>query len=201
MIHAAERTLDLEYFIFRQDETGQLLTDALLRAADRGVRVRVLIDDGDTLDGDEQIAVLEAHPQIEIRIFNPFVYRGHVELFRAIEFAFNASRLDYRMHNKLMVVDNAIALIGGRNIGDQYFQVDVDSQFGDDDVFTAGPIVTRLSQTFDEFWNCAIANPGRGTCKWKTNRRRPGGVSQDPGRASPASEDGRDRLCEPRCNR
>jgi cardiolipin synthase C len=162
MIHAAERTLDLEYFIFRQDETGQLLTDALLRAADRGVRVRVLIDDGDTLDGDEQIAVLEAHPQIEIRIFNPFVYRGHVELFRAIEFAFNASRLDYRMHNKLMVVDNAIALIGGRNIGDQYFQVDVDSQFGDDDVFTAGPIVTRLSKTFDEFWNCAIAIPVEG---------------------------------------
>src|ERR1700730_10600846 len=83
MINAAERTLDLQYFIFRQDETGQLLTDALLRAADRGVRVRVLIDDGDTLDGDEQIAMLESHPQIEIRIFNPFVYRGHAEVFRA----------------------------------------------------------------------------------------------------------------------
>ena len=167
MIHAAERTLDVQYFIFRQDETGQLLTDALLRAADRGVRVRVLIDDGDTLDGDEKIAVLEAHPQIEIRIFNPFVYRGHAELFRAVEFAFNASRLDYRMHNKLMVVDNAIALIGGRNIGDQYFQVDVDSQFGDDDVFTAGPIVTRLSKTFDEFWNCAIAIPVEGLANGK----------------------------------
>jgi putative cardiolipin synthase len=159
MINAAERTLDLQYFIFRQDETGQLLTDALLRAADRGVRVRVLIDDGDTLEGDEQIAALEAHPQIEVRIFNPFVYRGHTELFRAVEFAFTASRLDYRMHNKLMVVDNAIALVGGRNIGDQYFQVDLDSQFGDDDVFAAGPIVKRLSKTFDEFWNCAIAIP------------------------------------------
>jgi cardiolipin synthase C len=71
MINTAERTLDLQYFIFRQDETGQLLTDALLRAADRGVRVRVLIDDGDTLEGDEQIAALEAHPQIETRIFVP----------------------------------------------------------------------------------------------------------------------------------
>lgn len=143
------------------------MTDALLRAADRGVRVRVLIDDGDTLEGDEQIAVLEAHPQIEIRIFNPFAYRGHSELFRAVEFAFSASRLDYRMHNKLMVVDNAIALIGGRNIGDQYFQVDIDSQFGDDDVFSAGPIVKRLSKTFDEFWNCAIAIPVEGLANGK----------------------------------
>lgn len=159
MINAAERTLDLEYFIFRQDETGQLLTDGLLRAADRGVRVRVLVDDGDTLQGDEQIAALAAHPKIEIRIFNPFAYRGHVELFRAVEFAFNASRLDYRMHNKLLVVDNAAALLGGRNIGDEYFQVDPESQFGDDDVFAAGPIATQLSRTFDEFWNSPIAIP------------------------------------------
>ena len=162
MIDAAESTLDLQYFIFRQDETGQLLTDATLRAADRGVRVRVLVDDGDTIEGDEQIATLAAHPKIEVRIFNPFVYRGHAELFRAAEFAFTASRLDYRMHNKLMVVDNAIALVGGRNIGDQYFQVDSDSQFGDDDVFAAGPIVGQLSKTFDEFWNCAIAIPVEG---------------------------------------
>ena len=162
MIDAAERTLDLEYYIFRQDETGQLLTDALLRAADRGVRVRVLVDDGDTLQGDEQIAALSAHPKIEIRIFNPFAYRGHVELFRDVEFAFNALRLDYRMHNKLMIVDNAIALVGGRNIGDQYFQVDPESQFGDDDVFAAGPIVKELSRTFDEFWNSDLAIPVAG---------------------------------------
>ena len=167
MINAAERTLDLEYFIFRQDETGQLLTDALLRAADRGVRVRVLVDDGDTLEGDEQIAALGAHPKIEIRIFNPFAYRGHTELFRAVEFAFNASRLDYRMHNKLLAVDNAIALVGGRNIGDQYFQVDPESQFGDDDVFTAGPIVKQLSRTFDEFWNSALAIPVAGLASEK----------------------------------
>jgi putative cardiolipin synthase len=167
MINTAERTLDLEYFIYRQDETGQLLTDALLRAADRGVRVRVLIDDGDTLEGDEQIAALASHPQIEIRIFNPFAYRGHLELFRAVEFAFTSSRLDYRMHNKLLVVDNAIALVGGRNIGDQYFQVDSDSQFGDDDVFAAGPIVGQLSNTFDEFWNSTMAIPVEGLANGK----------------------------------
>src|SRR5579864_6502286 len=162
MINSAERSLDLQYFIFRQDETGQLLADALLRAADRGVRVRLLVDDGDTLEGDEQIAALGSHPQISIRIFNPFMYRGHTELFRAVEFAFDAGRLDYRMHNKLLVVDNAIALVGGRNIGDQYFQVDPDSQFGDDDVFTAGPIVKQLSNAFDEFWNSASAIPVEG---------------------------------------
>jgi putative cardiolipin synthase len=159
MIDAAERTLDLQYFIFRGDETGRLLTDALLRAADRGVRVRVLIDDGDTVGGDEQIIALDAHPAIEIRIFNPFAYRGHVRLLRTGEFLFNASRLDYRMHNKLLVVDNAVALIGGRNIGNQYFQVDPESQFADDDVFAAGPIARQLSATFDEYWNSRFAIP------------------------------------------
>jgi putative cardiolipin synthase len=103
MIDAAERTLDLQYYIFRGDDTGWLVANALLRAANRGVRVRVLIDDGDTIVGDEQVIALDAHPFIEIRIFNPFAYRGHAKLLRAIEFMFNASRLDYRMHNKLLV--------------------------------------------------------------------------------------------------
>jgi putative cardiolipin synthase len=123
MIGAAERTLDLQYFIFRGDETGRLLTSGLLRAADRGVRVRVLIDDGATVAGDEQINALHAYPGIQIRVFNPFAYRGHNKLLRGVEFLFNASRLDYRMHNKLLVVDNAVALIGGRNVGNQYFSV------------------------------------------------------------------------------
>jgi putative cardiolipin synthase len=159
MINASERTLDLQYFIFRGDKTGRLLTDAVLHAADRGVRVRVLIDDGETSDGDEQITALDAHPSIEIRIFNPFAYRGHTTLFRATEFMFNASRLDYRMHNKLLVVDNAVALIGGRNIGDQYFQINPESQFADDDVFAAGPIAKQLSATFDEYWKSALSIP------------------------------------------
>jgi putative cardiolipin synthase len=170
MINSAERTLDLQYFIFRGDETGRLLTEACLHAADRGVRVRVLIDDGDTVAGDEQITVLEAHPSVEIRIFNPFAYRGHTQLFRGIEFTFNASRLDYRMHNKLLVVDNAIALIGGRNIGDQYFQMNPESQLADDDVFAAGPIAQRLSATFDEFWNSALSIPAEALSGGKSAR-------------------------------
>ncbi len=168
MINSAERTLDLQYFIFRGDETGRLLTEAVLHAADRGVRVRVLIDDGETTTGDEQITMLEAHRSIEIRLFNPFAYRGHTQLLRATEFMLNASRLDYRMHNKLLVVDNAVALIGGRNIGDQYFQIDPESQFADDDVFAAGPIARKLSTSFDEYWNNALAIPAEALSGGKT---------------------------------
>jgi len=178
LIDAAERTLDLQYFIFRGDETGRLLTDALLRAADRGVRVRVLVDDGDTLAGDEQILALDAHPNVQVRVFNPFAYRGHSTLRRGLEFMFHASRLDYRMHNKLLVVDNAVALVGGRNIGNQYFQMDPESQFADDDVLAAGPIAARLSATFDEFWNSPFAIPAAAldrhqrSAKALTERRR-----------------------------
>lgn len=159
MINATQRTLDLQYYIFRGDQTGRLVTEAVLHAADRGVRVRVLIDDGETVAGDGQIAALEAHPNIDVRIFNPFAYRGHSNLLRAVEFMFNASRLDYRMHNKLMIVDNAVALIGGRNIGDQYFQIDPSEQLADDDMFAAGPISAILSSTFDEYWNNDMSIP------------------------------------------
>jgi putative cardiolipin synthase len=169
MINAAERTIDLQYFIFHGDDTGRLLTGAVLHAADRGVRVRILVDDGETNEGDEQITALEAHPSIELRIFNPFAYRGHAILRRAVEFAFNASRLDYRMHNKLLVVDNAIALMGGRNIGDQYFQIDPASQFADDDVFAAGPIAKQLSATFDEYWNSTLSIPAEALAGGKSS--------------------------------
>ncbi len=161
MIEAAQKTLDLQYYIFRGDETGRLLTDSLDRAARRGVRIRLLVDDADTVPGDEQILRLLALPTVEVRIFNPYGYRGHSKLIRNLDFVFHKERLDYRMHNKLLVVDNALALIGGRNVGNQYFQVDPESQFADDDVFTVGPIVGQLSGTFDEFWNSDLAIPAQ----------------------------------------
>lgn len=159
MINAAEKTLDMQYFILRGDDSGRLLTDAALRAADRGVRVRILIDDGETLQGDEQIVPLAAHRAVEIRVFNPFRYRGHKASIRFTEFVFNKSRLNYRMHNKLLVVDNSVALVGGRNLGDQYFQVDVQEQYADSDVFAVGPVVRELSDSFDEFWNDPLSIP------------------------------------------
>jgi cardiolipin synthase C len=159
MIDAAERTLDLQYFIFRGDETGRLVIEALLRASDRGVRVRVLIDDGATIPGDERVIALDGHAAMEVRVFNPFAYRGHGKLMRAVEFLFRASRLDYRMHNKLLVADNSAILVGGRNIGNQYFQIDPATQFADDDIFAVGPIAAQVSATFDEYWNSAFAIP------------------------------------------
>ncbi|MDB6091581.1 MAG: phospholipase [Gammaproteobacteria bacterium] len=159
MINAAERTLDLQYYIFRGDESGRVLTGALLRAADRGVRVRVLVDDGETVAGDEQLLGLSGHTGIEIRVFNPWAYRGHNTVVRGTEYLLRHSRLDYRMHNKLLVADNSVALTGGRNIGDQYFQIDPESQFADDDVFAGGPITQQLSAKFDDFWNSSLAIP------------------------------------------
>ena len=157
MINAAQRTLDLQYYIFRGDESGCLIADALVRAADRGVRVRVLVDDGETVAGDEHVLALSGHRAIEVRVFNPWAYRGHRTAVRATEFLFRHSRLDYRMHNKLFIVDDAMALVGGRNIGDQYFQIDPGSQFADDDVFAAGPVTHGLSSKFDDFWNSKLA--------------------------------------------
>jgi putative cardiolipin synthase len=159
MVRAAERTLDLQYFIFRGDETGSMLTDELKAAAQRGVRVRVLVDDGDTVEGDQQILAIDGLPNVEVRVFNPFDYRGHNHFRRNLDFVLHKSRLDYRMHNKLLIVDNAVALVGGRNVGNQYFQIDPESQFADDDAFSAGPIVQDLSKTFDEFWNSDMAIP------------------------------------------
>lgn len=159
MIRKAERTLDLQYFIFRGDETGTLIREELRHAADRGVRVRVLVDDGDTVRGDEKLLELDGYPNIQVWIFNPFDTRSHNPLARNLDFLLHRSRLDYRMHNKLLVADNAVALIGGRNIGNQYFQVDPDSQFADDEVIVVGPMAQTLSHEFDEFWNGDMTVP------------------------------------------
>lgn len=159
IIRHAERTLDLQYFIFRGDETGTLVREELRQAADRGVRIRVLVDDGDTVAGDEKLLELDGYPNMQVWIFNPFDTRSHHALARNFDFLLHRSRLDYRMHNKLLVADNAIALIGGRNIGNQYFQVDPDSQFADDEVFVIGPMAQQLSHEFDQFWNSDMTVP------------------------------------------
>jgi cardiolipin synthase C len=159
LIDAAERTLDLQYYIFRGDETGGTIRTALKRAAARGVRIRILVDDADTVAGDERLFDLANIANVEVRVYNPWAYRGHLSLFRNLEYLTHHSRLDYRMHNKLLIADETVALAGGRNIGDQYFQVDPDSQFADDDVFTVGAAVGPLQKCFDEFWNSDLAIP------------------------------------------
>jgi putative cardiolipin synthase len=159
LIDRAQQSLDLQYYIFRSDDTGRLIQQSVLRAADRGVHVRIITDDGETVRGDEKLLSLAAHPHIEVRVFNPFGYRGHNKALRSVHFLLHKSRLDYRMHNKLMVVDGTVAVTGGRNIGNQYFQVDPDSQFGDDDVMALGPVVDRLAVEFADYWNSPAAVP------------------------------------------
>jgi putative cardiolipin synthase len=161
MADSAQRTLDVQYFIFKDDDSGRLLMSALLRAASRGVRVRMLIDDTEARGQDDRVAVLAAHANIDVRLYNPFFYRGSVALVRYAEFALTSSRLNYRMHNKLFIADNEIAVVGGRNIGDEYFDSGDEPQFGDYDVFAMGPVTRQLSKSFDEYWNSTLAVPVR----------------------------------------
>lgn len=159
MIDAATKTIDLQYYIFHADESGKLLIEALLRAADRGVRVRMMIDDVDNYGEDSQIEALDAHPNIEVRLFNPLSYRGGSDMLRYLNLLANAPRLNFRMHNKQLLIDNSIVLVGGRNVGDEYFQRDPDGQQGDFETFAGGPIVQELSKSFDHYWKSTYSIP------------------------------------------
>lgn len=172
MAGLAEKTLDVQYFAIQSDDTGRLFIKGLLDAADRGVRVRILLDDSNAVGRDAEIGALTAHPNIELRVFNPFSYRGPLEFMRAAEFALNEKRLNYRMHNKLFVADNEIALIGGRNIGDAYFAASQAMEFGDYDLLIAGPMVRRLSDSFDAFWNNQLSTPLQNLVVFKPTKER-----------------------------
>ncbi|KDB06413.1 Phospholipase D-like domain containing protein [Burkholderia sp. lig30] len=151
----ADRSLDLQYYIWHDDLTGHALADAVIRAADRGVRVRALLDDLGTNADDRKLLEISAHPNIEIRLFNPVAARTFKKIGAALEFA----RVNRRMHNKAMIADNQAAIIGGRNIGDEYFGASSMLEFGDLDVVVHGPVVTDISTEFDTFWNSPYAYP------------------------------------------
>lgn len=163
LVRAAERSIDIQYYIFAEDDTGKLLQKSILDAADRGVRIRLLIDDQNSFQRHETpeiIAALNDHANIELRLFNPFVYRGQFPVFRYIDMAVNEQRVNHRMHNKLMVADGAIAIVGGRNVADEYFDAGTPLiRFGDFDVAAVGPVVPQLSASFDEFWNSSFSIP------------------------------------------
>ncbi len=155
----AQRTLDLQYYIYRDDDTGALLTQSLLKAADRGVRVRLLVDDLNILRKDADVTALDAHPHIEMRIFNPFATRSDRSWARFASFLSDPARLNRRMHNKSFIADNLCAIVGGRNIGDEYFDASRDFGFGDLDVLSVGPVTREISQSFDQYWNSEFAYP------------------------------------------
>ncbi len=134
---------------------GGSLAVHLVHAADRGVRVRILVDDLNLKRRDAVIAALDAHPNIEVRIFNPFANRS----WKLLGFLTDFGRVNHRMHNKLFVMDNAVAIVGGRNIGDHYFDVHQEVNFRDLDVIAGGPVVRETSAVFDHFWNGPWAVP------------------------------------------
>ncbi len=155
MAEKAERTIDAQYYLITNDVVGFAFIDVLLRAADRGVRVRLLLDDIQTKGYDAGMAALDSHPNFEVRIYNPFAQRSA----RFLDGLTSFSRVNRRMHNKSFTADNQITLIGGRNIADEYFGASADVRFGDLDVLSIGPIVGEVSDMFDFYWNNIAAVP------------------------------------------
>jgi cardiolipin synthase C len=156
LVRTAQRTLDVQYYIWRNDLTGTLLLEALREAADRGVRVRLLLDDNGTASSlDPTLAALNAHPNVEVRLFNPFVVRTP----KFISFLWDFPRLNRRMHNKSLTADSAATILGGRNIGDEYFGATDGVVFADLDVLAIGPAATDVAHDFDRYWASASSFP------------------------------------------
>ena len=159
LVDTAEHSLDLQYYFWFADDSGDLLMKHVFDAADRGVKVRIILDDISTWIEkrntpkvrDWEAAVLNAHPNIELRLFNPWRSRSHAG--RVVEFVRHMGRANQRMHNKVMIADNRASILGGRNIGDEYFGYAEDSNFRDLDVLGVGPVARQSSDVFDRFWN------------------------------------------------
>ncbi|WP_078573780.1 phospholipase D family protein [Thioclava marina] len=183
LVAAAEASLDLQYYIWQDDIAGALMLGALRAAAARGVRVRLLIDDNGTAGLDRTLAALDQLPNIEVRLFNPFPIRRA----RVLGYLSDFRRLNRRMHNKAMIADGRIAILGGRNIGDDYFN-DLSSAglYMDMDVAVAGPVLPQVGRQFDLYWNAPSAIPARVML---------GGCAEEEARAIVENEEL--RLCSP----
>ena len=155
LAHYAERSIDVQYYLYHGDLVGRLFTDQLLKAADRGVRVRLLVDDMGLAGRDLGAVVMDSHPNIQVRIFNPFSRKSG----RLTQFVTRMGSVTRRMHNKSFTVDNQVAILGGRNIGNEYFDADPDLAFADLDVMAIGPVVKEVSSAFDLYWNSELAYP------------------------------------------
>lgn len=155
LIDRAEKSIDAQYFLMKPDSAGLVFSDQLLKAADRGVRVRFLLDDIFTTVDDRWLVLLNEHPNIEMRLFNPIARKG----IYAFNYLAHFGLANRRMHNKSFIVDNQAAIVGGRNIAEEYFQLDTAGEFIDFDMLVAGPIVREVSAEFDLYWNHELAIP------------------------------------------
>jgi putative cardiolipin synthase len=153
----AGRSLDLQYYIWHDDLIGHLMAKALYDAAERGVRVRILLDDMNAKDKDALMMALDAHPNIEIRLYNPF--RNRTGILRMVEMVQRFFSVNHRMHNKSWIADGRVAIVGGRNIGEEYFSARTDVNFQDLDLLVAGPAVEQANRIFDDYWNSETAIP------------------------------------------
>lgn len=151
----AAATIDAQYFLIKPDRAGAAFTGALLRAADRGVRVRLLIDDVLTTVDDYQLSLLNAHPRVEVRLFNPVSRQG----IGALNFLADFGRANRRMHNKSFTVDRQVSIVGGRNIADEYFEMNPEVDFLDYDVIAFGGLIEEIGDSFDQFWNSDLSVP------------------------------------------
>jgi putative cardiolipin synthase len=152
-IDSAVDSIDLQTFLWDFDTAGSLILDRLVFAADRGVMVRIMIDDTFLLSEDRMLVALAEHPKIEYRVFNPFKHRANGFVSRQLLNLTEFHRLDHRMHNKAMIVDNRIAIIGGRNLADEYFGMHIEANFRDLELLAGGPIVQEISTSFDDYFN------------------------------------------------
>lgn len=155
LAQTAGSSLDVRYYIWRPDTTGLMLLQALAQAAERGVRVRLLLDDNGVAGMDPLLAALDAHPRAEVRLFNPYPQRS----FKALGYLRDFARLNRRMHNKAFVADTQAAIVGGRNVSDAYFGADPALEFTDLDLLVAGPVADDIATTFDAYWHSAVAYP------------------------------------------
>ena len=151
----ADKTLDVQYYLYHQDLSGKILLAQLLDAADRGVRVRLLVDDMDLATSDIAGAIIDHHPNIEVRVWNPFIRGSN----RTAQFITRFGSVTRRMHNKTFTADNQVAIVGGRNIGNEYFGADPDVSFRDLDAILIGDVVEQVSGSFDQYWNHKLAYP------------------------------------------
>jgi putative cardiolipin synthase len=151
----AEKSIDLQYFLMKSDSAGAVVIKSLLKAADRGVRVRLLLDDIFTKTPDRSLLLLDQHANIDVRVFNPISRRG----IWGLNFLTSFKQANRRMHNKSFTVDNQASVVGGRNIADEYFQLKEDAVFEDFEVLAVGPIVDEISKSFDQYWNHSHAVP------------------------------------------
>ena len=156
LARAAAESLDVQYYIWHSDTSGRLLIKELLDAADRGVRVRLLLDDlGVGQADDEAFLLLDSHPNVSVSLFNPIASRGS----RSMGLLLDPLRLNHRMHNKSMTADSTVTVVGGRNIGDEYFALNELVNFADLDVLAIGPVADQVADSFDIFWNSSVTYP------------------------------------------